>query len=218
VTDLVEVYDPASDSWLQAPPLPSPLCCYAIAAARGRIYLFGGWDGAEYVETVLIYDARSDSWTNGSPLGQPRGFAAATTLDGLIYVAGGYDGTREYELLEVYDPLREDRGEHPWSSRAAMATGRGGLGMASVGSALYAIGGGWLESVDFNERYDQASDIWSSIPTPLPPQWRSLGVAALEGRIFAVGGWSGGHLAVNQEYRTLLYTIHLPLGAKGNGN
>jgi len=90
--------------------------------------------------------------------------------------------------------------------------------MASAVGALYAIGGGWTGPVDFNERYDPSSDTWSSIPTPLPPQWRNLGVAAVGGRIFAIGGWSGGHLAVSQEYRTLLYTIHLPLGAKGDGN
>jgi hypothetical protein len=218
VTDVLEVYDPRSDSWTRETPLPQPLCSYAIAAAAGQMYLFGGWNGREYVPSVYIYDPATQSWASGTPLARPRGFAAASTLDDLIYVAGGYDGVVEYALLEVFDPAMEAQGQQPWSSRSAMAVPRAGLGMASAGEALYAIGGGWTAAADFNERYDPSSDTWSSIPTPLSLQWRNLGAASLQGRIFAMGGWSGGHLALNQEYRTLLYTIHLPLGAKGNGN
>jgi len=215
VTDMLEVYDPHDDAWLTRDPLPEPLCAYAIAAAGEQMYLFGGWDGQQYVPSVYIYDPTVDRWTSGTLMSQPRGFAAASELNGMIYLAGGYDGEREYALLETYDPAQEARGEAPWSSRAAMAAPRGGLGLVAAGSALYAIGGGWEQQVDFNERYDPNTDTWSSIPAPLPAQWRNLGVAALGGRIFAVGGWSGGHLAVNQEYPTLLYRIHLPLGAKG---
>ena len=217
VTDVLEVYDPQDDGWRTRASLPQPLCAYAVVAAGGRMYLFGGWDGEQYVASVYIYDPAADRWTSGTPLAQRRGFAAAGELNGLIFVAGGYDGQREHTLLEVYDPGRDASGEEAWSERAAMAAPRGGLGMAVTGSALYVIGGGWEQPVDFNERYDPNTDTWSSIPTPLPDQWRNLGVAALGERIFASGGWSGGHLAVNQEYQTLLYRIHLPLGTKGGG-
>ncbi|MDH7485519.1 MAG: LuxR C-terminal-related transcriptional regulator [Anaerolineae bacterium] len=217
VTDVLEVYDPQGDTWHTRAALPQPLCAYAIASAEGRMYLFGGWDGEQYVSAVYIYDPTTDGWASGTPLSSARGFAAAGELEGLIFVAGGYDGRRELALLEVYDPGQEARGKRPWATRAAMAAPRGGLGMAVTGSALYVIGGGWEQAVDFNERYDPHTDTWSSIPTPLPDQWRHLGVAALGERIFAIGGWSGGHLAVNQEYRTLLYRIHLPLGSKGSG-
>jgi len=216
VTDVLEIYDPHQDVWITQAPLPEPLCAYAIAAAEGRLYLFGGWDGERYVDSVYIYDPITDRWSSGTPMYQPRGFAAAATLNDVIYLAGGYDGKREYALMYVYDPRKEARGEEPWSQRAAMAAPRGGLGLAATESALYAIGGGWTRPVDFNERYDPNADSWSSIPTPLPAQWRNLGVAALDdGRVFAIGGWSDGHLAVNEEYRTLLYRIHLPLGTKG---
>ena len=217
VTDVLEVYDPREDVWQTRSPLPRLLCAYAIAAAGGQMVLFGGWDGVQYVASVYIYDAAADRWTSGTPMSQPRGFAAASVLNEVIYLAGGYDGKREVALLEVYDPARDARGEEPWFSRAAMAAPRGGLGLAVAGSALYAIGGGWTQPVDFNERYDPSTNTWSSIPTPLSAQWRNLGVAALGGRIFAIGGWSGGHQAVNEEYRTLFYRIHLPLGTKGGG-
>jgi len=216
VTDALEIYVPDDDLWLTGNPLPRPLCGYAIAAVEGKMFLFGGWDGARYVDSVYVYDPATDRWMSGTPMSQPRGFAAAAALNGVIYLAGGYDGRREYALLEVYDPAREGQGDGPWSQRAAMAAPRGGLALVATGSALYAIGGGWTQPVDFNERYDPNADTWSSIPTPLPAQWRNLGATALDGRIFAVGGWSGGYLAVNEEYRTLLYRIHLPLGTKGS--
>jgi len=214
-TDVLEAYDLQRDTWTSRAPLPQPLCAYAIAAASGRIYLMGGWDGLGYVASVYIYDPQADGWVTGTSMDKPRGFAAAVAIEDTIYVAGGYDGTREYAQLDAYHPAAEDEGANPWTRRSDMASPRGGLGVATTGDALYAIGGGWTTSVGFNERYDPSSDTWSSIPMPLAPQWRNMGVAALDGRVFAVGGWSGGHLALNEEYRTLLY--FLPLGAKSDG-
>jgi DNA-binding CsgD family transcriptional regulator len=213
-TDVLEVYDTRQDTWTSRSPLPQPLCAYAMAATPGRIYLIGGWDGSGYVASVYIYDPQEDRWLTGVPMDEPRGFAAAIALDDTILVAGGYDGTKEFAQMYAYHPAAQERGADPWTRRADMASPRGGLGIASTGDALYAIGGGWTASADFSERYDPSTDTWSSIPMPLASHWRNMGVTALGGRVFAVGGWSGGHLALNEEYRTLLY--FLPLGAKSD--
>jgi hypothetical protein len=41
-------------------------------------------------------------------------------------------------------------------------------------------------------------------------QWRNLGVAALDTEIYAVGGWNGDYMGVNQAYRAL-FRIILPV-------
>ncbi len=213
VVAAVEVYAPESDSWRSASPLPAPRCGYALAASGGRLYLFGGWDGSRYVADVLIYDPEEDAWSYGTPLGRPRGFAAAASFDGRIFVAGGYDGVNELATCEVYDPALEGSGESPWRTVAAMSQGRGGLGLVVVGTRLYAVGGGWNGNLAYNESYDVMGDLWRPFPSPVLGRWRNLGVASVENSlgttVYALGGWSGDLLAINQAYRAVL-RIFLP--------
>lgn len=217
VADILEIYNPRQDTWRAGPSIPGPLCGYAIAALDGALYTFGGWDGKEYLTEVYSYDPVAGQWSEGHPLSQPRAFAAAVTIDDKILLAGGWDGKQEQRLVEEYDPVAASQGKSPWSMRSSMSAPRGGLALAAVGSEIYAIGGGWRQWLEFNERYDPDSNTWSTIPSPLVGQWRHLGAAVLEGRVFAMGGWSHGHLAVNAQYRTLYYRIHFPLGEKGGG-
>ncbi|MDI7277455.1 MAG: kelch repeat-containing protein, partial [Anaerolineae bacterium] len=209
----VEVYTPATDSWRSACPLPVPRCGYALAATGGRLYLFGGWDGSRYVADVLIYDPEQDAWTYGTPLGRARAFAAAATYDARIYLAGGYDGTNELALCEVYDPALEGTDQSPWRALAPMSEARGGLGLVVAGTRLYAVGGGWNGRLAYNESYEVSSDRWRPFPSPVLGRWRTLGLAAVESSLgttlYAMGGWSGDLLAVNQAYRALL-NIYLP--------
>lgn len=55
-TDIFEVYDPQRDQWESLAPLPAPRSGYALAAFEGKIYLFGGWDGQNYFDTVWQYN------------------------------------------------------------------------------------------------------------------------------------------------------------------
>lgn len=213
VLTAVEVYRPATDSWRSVSPLPAPRCAYAVAAAGGRLYLFGGWDGTRYVADVLIYDPQSDTWSYGTPMGHARGFAAAAAVDGRIYVVGGYDEATESASCELYDPTLEGSGQSPWKALAPMSQARGGLGLAAVGNQLYAVGGGWTMHLAYNEIYDIARDRWRSFPTPIVGRWRTLGVTAVPGTlgttVFAIGGWTDGPSTVNQAYRASV-SVYFP--------
>lgn len=213
-TNLLEVYDPQADAWETGAELPFPLAAYGLAALNGKLYLFGGWDGASYRGDTLIYDPERASWSVGAPLTEPRGFLAASALDGLVYVVGGFDGTQEFTAVSAYDPAGEDTADGPWSARAALSQARGGLGVVSLGARLYAVGGGWVEPLAFNEQYDTRTGAWSRIETPVAGQWRNLGLAVLGQKLYAVGGWSGNYLGSNEEYQALLQQL-LPLFTKG---
>ncbi len=211
LTDAVEVFDPTTGTWARAASLPTPLCCYALAVQGERLYLFGGWDGTTYVATALAYDPASDMWRALSPMPTARGFAAAAALDGRIYVVGGYDGRRELPVNEMYAPALEGTSSAPWAAKAPLLMARGGLGLAAAGSALFAVGGGWTGMLAANERYDPATDAWSTFDSPLLGQWRGLGVTSTGGKVFAVGGYSGTYLNLVQEYQAVFRVI-VPLG------
>jgi hypothetical protein len=54
------------------------------------------------------------------------------------------------------------------------------------------------------------SDEWMAFELPVSGQWRSLGLALLDTEIYAIGGWSGDYLDVNEEYKAI-YTIIVPV-------
>ncbi|HIC88766.1 MAG TPA: hypothetical protein EYP04_05130 [Anaerolineae bacterium] len=212
VTDVVEVYDPAGAEWSQSAPLPAPRAAYALTADGRRLYLFGGWDGARFVDTTWIYDPETEQWQAGPQLTGPRGFAAAVLLDGLIYLIGGYDGREELNLVEVYDPTAISS-TISWLRVASMSAPRAGLGVAVQGAALYAIGGGLTSQIPFHERYDPLTNTWSSLDSPVEDVWRNLGVVTLGPKVYAVGGWSGDYLSVNAAYQASV-RVFLPLSSR----
>ncbi len=205
VLALMEVYDPASDTWSQAAALPAPLCAYAIAATRDGFYLFGGWDGQRYLDTTYYYDLTSDSWQPRAPLPGARGFAAAATVGERIYLLGGRDADGDLDLCQSYDPALDAANNIPWHTHAPMSTRRSGHGLAAYGGALYVVGGGWGSYVAYNERYALEGDAWSTFESPLSGEWRSLGLAAIEGPqgsfLYAVGGWNGAYLNTVRAYQ-----------------
>jgi DNA-binding CsgD family transcriptional regulator len=206
-TQIVEVYDTLTDSWHEVSPLPEPRCAYALTTLDDRLYLFGGWDGRQYVATVYIHDPQMDTWAEVAPMNTRRGFAAAAPLAGSLYVVGGYDGKRELTTCILYDPAAGT-----WKECAPLAVGRGELGLVNLGGQLYAIGGGgWTSYLGFNERYNPTDDAWSAIETPLVGEWRSPGVVVFETTIYAIGGWSSDYLSLSQVYEPLPFRIFIPV-------
>ncbi len=210
VTDVLEVYDVKQDVWTSKSPVPVPLCAYAISSVGKNIYLFGGWDGSEYLSSVYVYDTEADVWSQGTSMSTARAFAGAGSVKDKVYVIGGYDGKQEFALCEEYDPVLEGTDQSPWRECAPMNLPRGGLGIASVGDMLFVVGGGWQNYLAYNERYDPLSNIWSSFETPIVGQWRNLGLAAVDVSLYALGGWSGEYLNVNEEYQAL-YRVIVPI-------
>jgi len=214
LTDVLEVYDPANDRWSTKASLPRPLCAYAIAPYEDGFYLFGGWDGADYVATVYYYDAASDTWHEETAMRTARGFAAAATVGNSIYLIGGYDGNAEYSLCESYIPAMARQGADPWRDHAAMNASRAGHAVALSQGSLYVVGGGWDTSyLAYNERYDMANDAWSTFESPIIGQWRALGISTVASRegnfLYAIGGWNKQYLGVVQAYQAF-YRLFIP--------
>jgi len=88
---------------------------------------------------------------------------------------------------------------------------RGGLAVVAAREYLFAVGGGMTNSsyLAFNERYDPRIDLWSRIETPVVGEWRGLGAAFVGSNVYAIGGWKGANLSVNEAYEAL-YQIVLP--------
>jgi len=89
-----DVYDPATDKWTSAAPLPAPRSEGAVAYYRGLILYFGGdcndLKAAGAFDDLQAYDPATDSWKPlaKAPIGL-HGQGAAVVGDTVYFVGGG---------------------------------------------------------------------------------------------------------------------------------
>lgn len=92
----VEVYDPASNRWSAAPPLPTARAGLALVALAGQLYAFGGESTPGAVgNAVERYDPLSQRWATLPAMPYRSHGLAAVVLGGSIYVMGGFQGTSD---------------------------------------------------------------------------------------------------------------------------
>jgi hypothetical protein len=164
------------------------------AEANGTLYAVGGFGCCYYPfekGTLEAYDLATDTWTERAPMPTPRLGVGVATINGRMYVIGGEQDVYMLGTLEVYDPTT-----NTWTTKAPMPTPRSFMGVAVVDGILYAIGGAacadanipcQTHSVATVEAYDPVTDTWTT-RAAMPTARQSVGAAAANGRIYAVGG------------------------------
>jgi N-acetylneuraminic acid mutarotase len=100
LTPILDVYDPATDTWTRAADMPTPRSQLASGAVNGRIYAISGISGGDK-RTAEIYDPAVDEWQTGPSFPRPQHDHTAVSVADRIYVLGGSAG----DVWE-YDPAR----------------------------------------------------------------------------------------------------------------
>jgi N-acetylneuraminic acid mutarotase len=188
-SDAHQLYDPATDTWIEADRLPVPLGWSMPAVCEGKIYLFGGGyyrddQGMTSSDQAWVYDPVSDSWKSLRSLPEPRmnGFAAAS--GDFIYVSLGYnrqgggdDGVvEEFRSTYRYDPAL-DRYE-----KVADAPETGCYIASGVHKNLVFVVSGSLHEYGFHGDYHWADGVL--IYDPEVDRWRRLDVPRIKKRVF----------------------------------
>lgn len=146
--DRALVYDPQADHWDSLAALPRPLGFAAAAALGDRVYLVGGANGALEFADCNVYEPSADFWSSCAALIQPRsGFGLAADGTSLYAVGGGWQEPMTFN--ERYDSLN-----NTWSSAPSPIQGQWRhLGAASLGPAIYAVGGWSDDYLDVNAAF-----------------------------------------------------------------
>ena len=141
VSAQVDLYDREENRWRKGPPLPEPRHHPAMAAARGRIWLAGGFadvDGAwKEMATVWSLGPGERSWRTEAPLRESRGaHALVATSDGTLVAFGG---TSNGQVLTSNETLA--RGAKEWAAGPPMLEQREHLAGMFHRGRVYAIAG-----------------------------------------------------------------------------
>ena len=181
-----------------------PLARGEVTAARvgGEIFVVGGFTaGGQNSARAEAYSPARNSWRQVPDLPVSVDHAMSAGYRGKLYVAGGYAADRS-RLTTVFSFSNGS-----WTRLPSMPAERAAAGAAVVGGKLYVVGGVTAGSAGGRALarsalvYDIARRSWSSIPGPTPRE--HLGVAALGGRVYAIGGRLAGadtNLALLESY------------------
>jgi DNA-binding CsgD family transcriptional regulator/N-acetylneuraminic acid mutarotase len=196
----VEEYDPATNSWRVRNAKPTPVRNVGAAIIGGKVFVPGGYsaDGV-IVADLEVYDPEADSWESAAPMPVPLCAYAIAAAGGKLYTFGGWNGTAYVASTYEYDPESDK-----WSEKTPLRSPRGFAGAAVSDGRVYVVGGydGQREYASVME-YDRAAE-GKGVPwrerAPLSMRRGGLGVAAIAGSLFAVGGGWTGYLAFNERY------------------
>ncbi len=189
ISNVVEKYDLATDSWSKLTPLPTPLSEINSVVIGGLIYIPGGKTlGDKLSQTLQVYDPRHDQWDELAPLPMPLCGYALAAYEGKLYLFGGWDGVKAINTVWEYDPVSDG-----WKERTAMPTARAYAGAAIAGGKIFVVGGfDGEKGLDVNEEYFPDLDNEENQPwnerAPLPDTRYGMGVASMADIIHVFGG------------------------------
>lgn len=151
--DLVQIYNPATDTWSLGTPMPTPRLGLGVVKIKGLIYAIGGFNRVtqSVVNTVEAYDPATNTWSKKSPLNIARFEFGSALATGNINAIGGANG--------IYLPTNEE------------GSPSDGKIWVMGGSSVYVNNAPpYFSSVEI---YDVATDTWAA-GTDLPVGRREL--------------------------------------------
>ena len=131
VTNMVDVYDPATGSFTPLAEIPNPRDHFFATLHEGSIYVIGGRrsvpaEGAfePTIPEIDVYDIAADTWQTlpaGANLDPPRAAAATDRIGNEIIIAGGESGsqTEAHAETQAFNPATGQ-----WRNLADMLTPR----------------------------------------------------------------------------------------------
>jgi DNA-binding CsgD family transcriptional regulator len=211
VSDVLEFYDPRTRVWGRGARMPERRSAYGLSAFEGQLYLFGGWDGDQYVADVFTYDPDGDRWEVLEEMPTARGFPGVAAAGGRIYVLGGTDGQRPLAVNEVFQPGLEQGAGSAWQTLTPLPEGRYGMGVLNVVDTLFVLGGQGREAMLASLKYLPESDSWQASSLELAQPWADFGFVIVGSDIYALGGRINGELLpLNISYQAV-FTIAIPV-------
>lgn len=144
--DLVEAYDPATDTWVNRAKMPTRRSGVRVAVVRDAIYAIGGggWPqlgaGGPFLTVIEKYDPKINRWERKNGMPDLRLAFSTVVLDDVIHLIGGFiwqNRVPQYmATVDTYNPETEE-----WSDIPPMPTPFMPFDAAVVDGNIYVFGG-----------------------------------------------------------------------------
>ncbi len=215
--DVLEIYNPRTDTWDQGSDLPAARSGHALVALDGRLILFGGWDGSAYRAEVYEYTPEDDSWRALGDMPTARGHAAAAVVAGRVFLIGGTAGKGPLDVNEVFTPEAESETNGGWASAAPMPTPGAYLSAAVVADTIFVFGGDAKDQAATRLGYSAAEDAWAELEAaPAGAAFDRMGVVAVGPLVHLIGGQRDSQPESGHVTYQALYVSFIPFVESGD--
>ena len=138
VKDLLEIYDPLTDSWSTGQPAPIAFASGASCVSNDEIYVFSGVDAARaHAAFTLTFNPATNTWSSGTPMPQAADGFNCVSVGNDLYVTGGRTAAGEVlNGVRRYDP-----GAGTWTLATRLPSSRYWGAAAAVEQELFIFGG-----------------------------------------------------------------------------
>ncbi len=200
-----DVLNLGGNSWVSKAALPTARSSCQGAVVNGKLYVIGGDNGKTINEA---YNPGTNTWASLAAMPTARRTSAIGVVGNKIYMIGGFTGGPTFlDTNEEYDTLT-----NTWATRTSIPTATAEPAFVVLSDKIFVIGGGKdFTSSGSVQVYDPALDSWSTRAS-MTPRGGCLG-ALVDGKIYVIGGYSGGYLTLNEEYNpvTDTWTTRAPM-------
>lgn len=191
-----ELYDPATNTWMPAAPMPSARANQsAILLSDHRVLVIGGLDRifdissspTTGLSTAELFDPATDSWSPAPSMRYGR-ISPTTTLlpNGRVLVVG--DSGVNAQTAEIFDPAVEQ-----WLPSPKPAAGRAGHVAVLLHSGAVLIAGGLGDASA--ELFDWHRNTWASAGSPAVIRSSATATILDDGQVLVAGGFGSGSTA-----------------------
>jgi N-acetylneuraminic acid mutarotase len=184
----------ATGAWGQASPAPLAVYESQGSAVGGRMLLFGGFHNKPIQTTraSYAYDAAANRWSRIADLPTNLTHAGVVADGNRAWIVGGLVG--EYpNNPPTRDVWIYNATTNSYSRGPSLPTARGAGALVKLGRTLHYFGGykpGFTDSSDHYVLNLDGGTAWRTA-APLPNARNHLGGAALNGKVYAIGGQHG---------------------------
>ncbi|XP_021932600.1 kelch-like protein 10 isoform X2 [Zootermopsis nevadensis] len=187
-TDVIETYDTRADRWINMEEVDpfGPRGYHGTAVIGFNIYVLGGFNDVEYLNSCRCFNAVTKTWSEVAPMNSCRSYFCVAVLGEVVYAIGGHNGFHRFKTAERYD-----YNTNQWSLIAPMSTERSDASATELNGKIYVVGGfnGW-NYMNSAEVYGPETNQWTLI-SPMLSQRTGVACTALHGCVYAIGGFNG---------------------------
>ncbi|CAF3483448.1 unnamed protein product [Rotaria sp. Silwood1] len=189
-----------SDKDIPLASLSTARCGFGIISTNNTIFVVGGYDRGDCLDTIEQFNPIDGKWTLLSvPMTSRRGRVSAAIINNKIYVYGGSNGQQELNTGEYFDLQSMDK----WSPIKDLATPVAHGATCSDDSYIYLIGGCEGDKCKNDcYRYDPEKNQWSILNSMNHERSQAASVY-FNGKIYVFGGYTSNRCLSSCEILTL---------------
>ena len=124
----VEFYNQATNQWTNACPMYIARSVAGVASLGSSIYVAGGYNGKDYLDTVESYDIELNKWLSCPSMNVRRSVLGLVAYGGCLYAGGGFSGSFQSSVEKLVPGMKL------WENCVPMTLGKAHLAISCIHS------------------------------------------------------------------------------------